>query len=90
MLVVVELLILSTDIPSKQTSSVAVAGAVIGAVLALFLIAVFIIVLMTPRKERPSHLDKVIDLPPMNKPPPAYVERAVSTPLTVNNAQGML
>ncbi|XP_041128045.1 nectin-3-like protein isoform X2 [Polyodon spathula] len=75
------------DTPSKQTSSVAVAGAVIGAVLALFLIAVFIIVLMTPRKERPSHLDKVIDLPPMNKPPPAYVERAVSTPLTVNTAQ---
>ncbi|KAK1168109.1 nectin-3-like isoform X2 [Acipenser oxyrinchus oxyrinchus] len=23
----------------------------------------------------------------MNKPPPAYVERAVSTPLTVNTAQ---
>ncbi|XP_051782948.1 nectin-3-like isoform X2 [Erpetoichthys calabaricus] len=65
------------DVPSKQTSSVAVAGAVMGAVLALLLIAIFIIVLLTPRKRKPSYLDKVIDLPPMHKPPPPYAERTV-------------
>lgn len=48
-----------TDVPFKQTSSIAVAGAVIGAVLALFIIAVFVTVLLTPRKKRPSYLDKV-------------------------------
>jgi len=45
--------------PFKQTSSVAVAGAVIGAVLALFIITIFVTVLLTPRKKRPSYLDKV-------------------------------
>lgn len=69
-----------TDIPLKQTSSIAVAGAVIGAVLALFIIAVFVTVLLTPRKKRPSYLDKVIDLPPTHKPPPVYEERAPSLP----------
>lgn len=49
----------STDVPFRQTSSIAIAGAVIGAVLALFIIAVFVIVLLTPRKKRPSYLDKV-------------------------------
>ncbi|KYO22490.1 nectin-3 [Alligator mississippiensis] len=66
------------DVPIKQTSSVAVAGAVIGAVLALFIITIFVTVLLTPRKRRPSYLDKVIDLPPTHKPPPSYEERAVS------------
>jgi len=69
-----------TDVPFKQTSSVAVAGAVIGAVLALFIIAVFVIVLLTPRKKRPSYLDKVIDLPPTHKPPPMYEERSPPLP----------
>lgn len=69
-----------TDIPLKQTSSIAVAGAVIGAVLALFIIAVFVTVLLTPRKKRPSYLDKVIDLPPTHKPPPVYEERIPSLP----------
>ncbi|XP_030404424.1 nectin-3 [Gopherus evgoodei] len=64
------------DVPFKQTSSVAVAGAVIGAVLALFIITIFVTVLLTPRKKRPSYLDKVIDLPPTHKPPPSYEERA--------------
>ncbi|XP_024591137.1 nectin-3 isoform X2 [Neophocaena asiaeorientalis asiaeorientalis] len=61
-----------SDVPLKQTSSIAVAGAVIGAVLALFIIAIFVTVLLTPRKKRPSYLDKVIDLPPTHKPPPMY------------------
>ncbi|XP_038318313.1 nectin-3 isoform X39 [Canis lupus familiaris] len=65
-----------SDVPFKQTSSIAVAGAVIGAVLALFIIAVFVTVLLTPRKKRPSYLDKVIDLPPTHKPPPMYEERS--------------
>jgi len=69
-----------SDVPFKQTSSVAVAGAVIGAVLALFIIAVFVIVLLTPRKKRPSYLDKVIDLPPTHKPPPMYEERSPPLP----------
>ncbi|KAG8136696.1 hypothetical protein E2320_005259 [Naja naja] len=46
--------------PYKQSSSVAVAGAVIGAVLALFIITIFIIVLLTPRKKRSSYLDKIL------------------------------
>uniref|UniRef100_A0A8C6WAC0 Nectin cell adhesion molecule 3 n=1 Tax=Nannospalax galili TaxID=1026970 RepID=A0A8C6WAC0_NANGA len=69
-----------TDVPLKQTSSIAVAGAVIGAVLALFIIAVFVTVLLTPRKKRPAYLDKVIDLPPTHKPPPVYKERAPALP----------
>nr|XP_045004358.1 nectin-3 [Jaculus jaculus] len=69
-----------SDVPLKQTSSIAMAGAVIGAVLALFIIAVFVTVLLTPRKKRPSYLDKVIDLPPTHKPPPAYEERSPPLP----------
>lgn len=69
-----------TDVPFKQTSSIAVAGAVIGAVLALFIIAIFVTVLLTPRKKRPSYLDKVIDLPPTHKPPPMYEERSPPLP----------
>ncbi|XP_004761528.1 nectin-3 isoform X6 [Mustela putorius furo] len=69
-----------SDVPFKQTSSIAVAGAVIGAVLALFIIAVFVTVLLTPRKKRPSYLDKVIDLPPTHKPPPMYEERSPPLP----------
>ncbi|KAJ8368458.1 hypothetical protein SKAU_G00084860 [Synaphobranchus kaupii] len=73
---------------TSPTSSVAVAGAVIGAVLALFLITVFTIVLLTPRNSRPpTYMDKVIDLPPTHKPPPAYTERAVGIPLALNTAQ---
>uniref|UniRef100_A0A8C8ATD2 Nectin-3 n=1 Tax=Otus sunia TaxID=257818 RepID=A0A8C8ATD2_9STRI len=67
------------DVPFKQTSSVAVAGAVIGAVLALFIITIFVTVLLTPRKKRPSYLDKVIDLPPTHKPSPCE-ERVSSVP----------
>ncbi|XP_064932171.1 nectin-3 isoform X2 [Columba livia] len=67
------------DVPFKQTSSVAVAGAVIGAVLALFIITIFVTVLLTPRKKRPSYLDKVIDLPPTQKPS-SCDERACSVP----------
>ncbi|XP_038039406.1 nectin-3 isoform X2 [Anas platyrhynchos] len=68
-----------SDVPFKQTSSVAVAGAVIGAVLALFIITIFVTVLLTPRKKRPSYLDKVIDLPPTQKPS-SCEERAFSVP----------
>ncbi|XP_027504610.1 nectin-3 isoform X3 [Corapipo altera] len=67
------------DVPFKQTSSVAVAGAVIGAVLALFIITIFVTVLLTPKKKRPSYLDKVIDLPPTHKPS-SCEERAFSVP----------
>ncbi|XP_074188283.1 nectin-3 isoform X3 [Rhinolophus sinicus] len=69
-----------SDVPFKQTSSIAIAGAVIGAVLALLIIAVFVTVLLTPRKKRPSYLDKVIDLPPTHKPPPMYDERSPPLP----------
>uniref|UniRef100_A0A8D1FJB3 Nectin-3 n=2 Tax=Sus scrofa TaxID=9823 RepID=A0A8D1FJB3_PIG len=69
-----------SDVPFKQTSSIAVAGAIIGAVLALFIIAIFVTVLLTPRKKRPSYLDKVIDLPPTHKPPPMYEERSPPLP----------
>ncbi|XP_060054389.1 nectin-3 isoform X4 [Erinaceus europaeus] len=65
-----------SDVPSKQTSSIAVAGAIIGAILALFIIAVFVTVLLIPRKKRPSYLDKVIDLPPTHKPPPVYEDQS--------------
>ena len=44
----------------QMTSSMAVAGAIMGAVLALFLIAVFTIVLITARKAPPpTYTDKV-------------------------------
>ncbi|XP_032075124.1 nectin-3 isoform X3 [Thamnophis elegans] len=66
------------DVPYKQSSSVAVAGAVIGAVLALFIITIFIIVLLTPRKKRSSYLDKMIDLPPTHKPTSSYEKRNLS------------
>ncbi|CAI5772884.1 nectin-3 isoform X2 [Podarcis lilfordi] len=66
------------DVPFKQSSSVAVAGAVIGAVLALFIITIFVTVLLTPRKKRPTYMDKMIDLPPTHKPPSSYEERARS------------
>ncbi|KAM9671118.1 nectin-3 isoform 2-T2 [Dama dama] len=69
-----------SDVPFKQTSSIAVAGAVIGAVLALFIIAIFLTVLLTPRKKRPAYLDKVIDLPPTHKPPPMYEEQSPPLP----------
>ncbi|XP_074755011.1 nectin-3 isoform X3 [Athene noctua] len=75
------------DVPFKQTSSVAVAGAVIGAVLALFIITIFVTVLLTPRKKRPSYLDKVIDLPPTHKPSPCE-ERASSVPQKEAMLQG--
>ncbi|KAG7471259.1 hypothetical protein MATL_G00122570 [Megalops atlanticus] len=78
------------DLPRETlTSSVAVAGAVIGAVLALFLIAVFTIVLLLPRgrSRPPAYTDKVIDLPPTHKPPPAYTERPMALPLAVSPTQ---
>ncbi|CAL1573720.1 unnamed protein product [Knipowitschia caucasica] len=71
-----------------MSSSIAVAGAVMGAVLALFLITVFIIVIITARKAPPpSFSDKVIDLPPTHKPPPPYSERAPAVPLGVHASQ---
>ncbi|XP_067463834.1 nectin-3-like protein isoform X2 [Thunnus thynnus] len=73
---------------AERSNSIAVAGAVMGAVLALFLIAVFIIVILTARKA-PSvaATDKVIDLPPTHKPPPPYSERAPAVPLGVHASQ---
>lgn len=45
---------------AERSNSIAVAGAVMGAVLALFLIAVFIIVILTARKAPPpAFTDKV-------------------------------
>ncbi|KAG7321015.1 hypothetical protein KOW79_015430 [Hemibagrus wyckioides] len=65
----------------QMTSSMAVAGAVMGAVLALFLIIIFTIVLLTARKVPPhTHTDKVIDLPPTHRPPPPYSERPPAVP----------
>ncbi|XP_023260607.1 nectin-3 isoform X2 [Seriola lalandi dorsalis] len=73
---------------AERSNSIAVAGAVIGAVLALFLIAVFIIVILTARKAPPpAFTDKVIDLPPTHKPPPPYTERAPAVPLGVHASQ---
>ncbi|XP_023198631.1 nectin-3-like protein isoform X2 [Xiphophorus maculatus] len=73
---------------AERSSSIAVAGAVMGAVLALFLITVFIIVILTARKAPPtSYTDKVIDLPPTHKPPPPYSERAPAVPLGVHASQ---
>ncbi|XP_054610334.1 nectin-3-like protein isoform X2 [Dunckerocampus dactyliophorus] len=73
---------------AQRSNSIAVAGAVIGAVLALFLITVFIIVLVTARKAPPpAFSDKVIDLPPTHKPPPPYSERAPAVPLGVHASQ---
>lgn len=50
-----------SEMSQKQmTSSMAIAGAVMGAVLALFLITVFTIVLLTARKAPPpTYTDKV-------------------------------
>ncbi|XP_041949229.1 nectin-3-like protein isoform X3 [Alosa sapidissima] len=63
----------------QRTSAMAVAGAIMGAILALFLITVFTIVLLTARKAPPpAYTDKVIDLPPTHKPPPPYSERRPS------------
>ncbi|KAF3841202.1 hypothetical protein F7725_007064 [Dissostichus mawsoni] len=66
---------------AERSNSIVVAGAVMGAVLALFLIAVFLIVILTSRKAPPPvFADKVIDLPPTHKPPPPYSERAPPSP----------
>ncbi|XP_030009133.1 nectin-3-like protein isoform X2 [Sphaeramia orbicularis] len=73
---------------AERSNSIAVAGAVMGAVLALFLITVFIIVIVTVRKAPPpAFTDKVIDLPPTHKPPPPYSERAPAVPLGVHASQ---
>ncbi|XP_049896888.1 nectin-3-like protein isoform X3 [Epinephelus moara] len=73
---------------AERSNSIVVAGAVMGAVLALFLIAVFIIVILTARKAPPPDFsDKVIDLPPTHKPPPPYSERAPAVPLGVHASQ---
>ncbi|KAK9536322.1 hypothetical protein VZT92_006113 [Zoarces viviparus] len=72
----------------ERSNSIVVAGAVMGAVLALFLIAVFIIVILTARKApSPAFTGKVIDLPPTHKPPPPYSERAPAVPLGVHASQ---
>ncbi|KAJ0004372.1 hypothetical protein NQD34_010586 [Periophthalmus magnuspinnatus] len=73
---------------AERSNSIAVAGAVMGAVLALFLITVFIIVIITARKAPPpAFSDKVIDLPPTHKPPPPYSERTPTVPLGVHASQ---
>ncbi|XP_005735671.1 nectin-3-like protein isoform X2 [Pundamilia nyererei] len=73
---------------AERSNSITVAGAVMGAVLALFLIVVFIIVIHTARKAQPpAFTDKVIDLPPTHKPPPPYSERAPAVPLGVHASQ---
>ncbi|KAK2827426.1 hypothetical protein Q7C36_018352 [Tachysurus vachellii] len=65
----------------QMTSSMAVAGAVMGAMLALFLIIIFTIVLITARKvPLHTHTDKVIDLPPTHRPPPPYSDRPLAVP----------
>ncbi|XP_029925520.1 nectin-3-like protein isoform X2 [Myripristis murdjan] len=72
----------------QRSNSIAVAGAVMGAVLSLFLIAVFTIVILTARKApAPTFTDKVIDLPPTHKPPPPYTERPPVIPLGVHASQ---
>nr|XP_046159996.1 nectin-3-like protein isoform X2 [Oncorhynchus gorbuscha] len=72
----------------QRYNSIAVAGAVMGAVLALFLIAVFTIIILTARKtSSPVYTDKVIDLPPTHKPPPPYTERPPAIPLAVHAPQ---
>ncbi|CAL8267123.1 unnamed protein product [Merluccius merluccius] len=66
----------------ERLDAIVVAGAVMGAVLALFLIIVFAIVIIASRKAPPpSFADKVIDLPPTHKPPPPYAERPPAVPL---------
>ncbi|XP_047463932.1 nectin-3-like protein isoform X3 [Mugil cephalus] len=73
---------------AERSNSITVAGAVMGAVLALFLSVVFIIVILTARKAPPTAFtDKVIDLPPTHKPPPPYSERAPAVPLGVHASQ---
>ncbi|XP_024121717.1 nectin-3-like protein isoform X2 [Oryzias melastigma] len=73
---------------AERSNSITVAGAVMGAVLALFLISVFTFVIVTARKTSPSAFtDKVIDLPPTHKPPPPYSERAPAVPLGVHASQ---
>ncbi|XP_056910536.1 nectin-3-like protein isoform X2 [Takifugu flavidus] len=73
---------------AQRSSSIAMAGAIMGAVLALFLITVFIIVILTARKApSPAFTDKVIDLPPTHKPPPPYSGRAPAAPLGVHASQ---
>ncbi|XP_046723635.1 nectin-3-like protein isoform X4 [Silurus meridionalis] len=70
------------DMSQKQmTSSIAVTGAVMGAVLALFLIIIFTVVLFNARKAHThTHADKVIDLPPTHRPPPPYSDRPFAVP----------
>ncbi|XP_018586260.1 nectin-3-like protein isoform X2 [Scleropages formosus] len=77
------------DMSEKQAlSMVTVAGAVIGAVLALFLLIFFTVVILSSRKaSHPVYTDKVIDLPPTHKPPPPYSERPVSVPQATNPGQ---
>ncbi|KAG8008329.1 hypothetical protein GBF38_019445, partial [Nibea albiflora] len=73
---------------AERSNAIAVAGAVMGAVLALFLIAIFLIVILTARKApAPAFTDKVIDLPPTHKPPPPYSGRAPAVPLGVHASQ---
>ncbi|KAF7696929.1 hypothetical protein HF521_005347 [Silurus meridionalis] len=65
----------------QMTSSIAVTGAVMGAVLALFLIIIFTVVLFNARKAHThTHADKVIDLPPTHRPPPPYSDRPFAVP----------
>ncbi|XP_028840485.1 nectin-3-like protein isoform X3 [Denticeps clupeoides] len=65
----------------QRTSTMAMAGAIMGAILALFLISVVTIVLLSARKVPPlAYPDKVIDLPPTHKPPPPYSEGPTTSP----------
>ncbi|XP_053562919.1 nectin-3 isoform X2 [Bombina bombina] len=69
------------DSPLKTTSSLAAAGAVIGTVIALFLITIFGVVLLTPKKKRPAYLDKVIELPPMHRSCPVLEDQSIAAPV---------
>ncbi|KAM4699897.1 nectin-3 isoform 2-T2 [Discoglossus pictus] len=66
------------DFPLQKSSSWAAAGAVIGAVVALFLITIFVVVVLTPKKKRPPYLDKVIELPPTQKAQPSLEDQSIS------------
>ncbi|XP_072278185.1 nectin-3 isoform X2 [Pyxicephalus adspersus] len=71
-------LITVLDSPLLDTASLSAAVALIGTVLALFLMTVFIVVLLTPGRKQASYVDTVIELPPTHKPYPAFEDHSVS------------
>ncbi|KAM4047300.1 nectin-3 isoform 2-T2 [Anomaloglossus baeobatrachus] len=65
------------DDPLKDTSSLAAAGAIIGAVLALFFITIFMVILLTSGNKR-ADVDTIIELPPTLKTCPAFEDPLLS------------